>query len=280
MPILTVWPTSPEFSQFGGTWTAAITRSAPTRNNALLAAMRLPAATHGELIDSLVPHHDRTRHCHRPSPPGRRIPSPIRLGQPRPAWVTLLREDGSLERFPGAGRLRRPASSAHRPASPIERGPARTFCHLTVAPGRLLPAADLLAGERRFGIAAHLYAAAIARRSGHRRLYHAAPASPPKPPTRCRRGRPESAARPVPARPQPSQPVSTIGPALPGPDLYRRLRLPRRRRLPSPPGPVDYPAVWERNAPMLHAAFNATDQDQRSPRRCAVSRFSKRSLRF
>ena len=107
---------------------------------ALLAAMRLPAATHGETIDSL------SRITIEPAlPPAvtawTQASIPIRLGQPRPAWATLLREDGSLERFPVAGRLRRFASSADRPASPTERGSARTVLPPDGRPKGLLSAA-------------------------------------------------------------------------------------------------------------------------------------------
>ena len=195
----------------------------------LLAAMRLPAATHGETIDSL------SRITIEPAlPPAvtawTQASIPIRLGQPRPAWVTLLREDGSLERFQAQGDyVVLPPQPIGRHRLLNEDRPER-FCHLTVAPRACyLPPATV---SRRAPLR-HCGASvcpAIARRPGHRRLYHARPLRRGSRARRRLHGRPESAACAVPARPKPSEPVSTIGQALPGSDLYRRLRFPRRRR--------------------------------------------------
>ncbi len=107
---------------------------------ALLAAMRLPATTVGDLNDSLV------RLLSEPVLPPAvtaqvQATIPIRLGRPRPAWVTLLRDDGSLERFARTGRLCDPASATHRPPSPADRGPARTRLPPHRRTSHLLPAA-------------------------------------------------------------------------------------------------------------------------------------------
>jgi glycogen debranching enzyme GlgX len=128
----------------------------------LLAAMRLPVATAADFSDSLA------RLTHEPAlPPAvtarAQAVIPICLGQSRlgrtcPAWVTLLREDGSLERFlVGNDDVVLPPQPLGRHRLLNEDQPEQV-CHLTVAPaGCYLPPA-LASGERRFGIATHLYA--------------------------------------------------------------------------------------------------------------------------
>jgi glycogen debranching enzyme GlgX len=124
----------------------------------LLAAMRLPADTRGDLADSLA---RLTREQDAALPlivvarAGEAIP--VKLGTPRPAWITLLREDGSRERFhANGGDPMLPPQPMGRHRLLNEDKPDRV-CHLTVAPhGCYLPP-SLLGGERRFGIAAHLY---------------------------------------------------------------------------------------------------------------------------
>lgn len=125
---------------------------------ALLAAMRLPARTEQDCRDSL----DRLGQATRaPLPPALtvRAGEAIRLatGEGCPAWVTLLREDGGLE------RLRAGDGAVVLPSVPLGRhrvlwgdAPGQT-CHLTVAPAGCYLPPTLAAGERRFGVAAHLY---------------------------------------------------------------------------------------------------------------------------
>jgi 4-alpha-glucanotransferase len=123
----------------------------------LLAAMRLPAATVADFNDSLA---RLNRQPALPPAVTARIDSaiPIRLGQPHPAWVTLLREDGSVERFlVHSGGVVLPPQPLGRYRVLNEDQPDQV-CHLTVAPaGCYLPPA-LASGQHRFGIAAHLYA--------------------------------------------------------------------------------------------------------------------------
>ncbi|MBS0640180.1 MAG: glycogen debranching protein GlgX, partial [Proteobacteria bacterium] len=130
----------------------------PDTQRALLAAMRLPAATRGDCRDSLE---RLTAEQAAPLPPAVTVREDdavtLRVGTPRPAWLTLLREDGSLERFAVAGdTLSLPPQPIGRHILLAEERPER-LCHLIVAPrGCYLPL-DLAEGQRRFGIAAHLY---------------------------------------------------------------------------------------------------------------------------
>ncbi len=227
---------------------------------ALLAAMRLPAATHGETIDSL------SRITIEPALPAAvtawaQASIPIRLGQPRPAWATLLREDGSLERFQVQGDyVVLPPQPIGRHRLLNEDRPER-FCHLTVAPRSCYLPPDLLAGERRFGIAAHLYAlrsrgdqgigdfttlARFAVEAAHTGAsvvglnpLHAL--------------FPHDRSRASPYQPSDRRFLDPIYIDVSG--------FPGGAELPSPPGPVDYPAVWERKRAILDAAFTAADQD-------------------
>ena len=123
---------------------------------ALLAAMRLPAVNRSDFNDSFA------RLTATPSLPSS-ITShaeetiTIPLGWPRPAWVTLAREDGTIARFHASNdHVVLPPQPLGRHRLLNEDRPDR-LCHLTVAPdtGYLPPV--LQAGERRFGIAAHLY---------------------------------------------------------------------------------------------------------------------------
>ena len=125
---------------------------------ALLAAMRLPASTREECRDSQV---RLTQARTPPFPPVLtvRAGEVIRLavGEPRAAWVTLLREDGRLERFQaGDGGVVLPPQPLGRHRL-IREDHADPVCHLTVAPDGCYLPAPLAAGDRRFGIATHLY---------------------------------------------------------------------------------------------------------------------------
>ncbi len=125
---------------------------------ALLTAMRLPVSTAADCRDSLI---RMTRERAPPFPPVATVRAGevirLALGDPPAAWVTLLREDGSLERFHGGD------DAVVLPPQPLGRhrvirdDNANSVCHLTVAPDVCYLPAPLAAGDRRFGIAAHLY---------------------------------------------------------------------------------------------------------------------------
>ncbi len=123
----------------------------------LLVAMRLPAITRGDLNESLA---GLARVPALPPVLIARTQQPIcfKPGRPRPAWITLLREDGSLERFNAddAGLVLPPQPIGRHRVLNEDR--PEQVCHLTVAPETCFLPAPLVAGERRFGIAAHLYA--------------------------------------------------------------------------------------------------------------------------
>ncbi len=124
---------------------------------ALLRAMQLPAETPADLADSLA---RLTTHDPRGLPPSR----VVRQGAPvivpaRGAWLILQRESGAQE------RIRVPAGEVEAILPPLPLGRHRlwwddapdTVCPLIIVPPRChLPAG--LAGQRRFGLAAQLYA--------------------------------------------------------------------------------------------------------------------------
>jgi glycogen operon protein len=240
---------------------------------ALLAAMRLPAATRGDLGDSMA------RLTLPPILPPTLSASPqqaiaVKLGQPRPAWVTLLREDGSLDRFqPAEDTIVLPPQPIGRHRILNEDRPEHP-CHLTVAPDTCylpptlraptllaptLLAPTVVAGERCFGIAAHLYAlrstgdqgigdfttltrlAAQAARSGAAVVglnpLHAL--------------FPHDRSRASPYQPSDRRFLDPIYIDVAG--------FPGGGDIPSPPGPVDYPAVWEAKRAVLRAAFTPGD---------------------
>ncbi len=125
---------------------------------ALLASMGLPADTSDDVRGGL-----QTLSAPRPLPRvltailGQTISVPI--GQhARSTWVALLREDGVRDRIPvrdGQAMLAPPPIGRH--TLTLDDDPD-TACHLTVAPGQCFLPTALTAGQRRFGIAAHLYA--------------------------------------------------------------------------------------------------------------------------
>jgi glycogen debranching enzyme GlgX len=227
---------------------------------ALLAAMRLPAATQGEMSDSL------SRITIEPVlPPAvtawTQASIPIRLGQPRPAWATLLRDDGSLERFQSQGDyVVLPPQPIGRHRLLNEDRPER-FCHLTVAPRACYLPPTLLAGERRFGIAAHLYAL---RSRGDQGIgdfttlarfaveaAHTGASMVGLNPLHALF--PHDRSRASPYQPSDRHFLDPIYIDVSG--------FPGGAELPSPSGPVDYPAVWERKRAILDAAFTAADQN-------------------
>jgi glycogen debranching enzyme GlgX len=225
---------------------------------ALLAAMRLPAGTKDDLNDSLA------RLTMEPALPpvltataGQAIP--IRPGQPRPAWITLLREDGSLERFHTRG------GDIVVPPQPVGRhrilneDRSEHPCHLTVAPDACYLPPSLLADEPRFGIAAHLYAlrsrgdqgigdfttlarlATGAARAGASMLgLNPLHALFPHDRSRC-----------SPYQPSDRRFLDPIYIDVSG--------FANGAGIPSPSGPVDYPAVWDAKSAVLRAAFKPDD---------------------
>jgi glycogen debranching enzyme GlgX/4-alpha-glucanotransferase len=227
--------------------------SAETKR-ALLTAMRLPGGTRGDLDSSLAL---LTRE---PALPPVVIAAmgeafTVRLGQPRPAWVTLIREDGSLERFHAAGgEVTLPAQPNGRHRLLNEDRPEHSS-HLTVAPNACYLPPALLAGECRFGIAAHLYAlrsggdqgigdfttlsrlAAEAARAGASVLglnpLHAL--------------FPHDRSRTSPYQPSDRRFLDPIYIDVSG--------LPGGSAIASPGGPVDYSAVWAAKREVLLSAF-------------------------
>jgi glycogen operon protein len=227
---------------------------------ALLAAMRLPAGTLADLRDSL------TRLTIEPAlPPALTIGAgasiPIRLGRPRPAWVTLIREDSSLERFRTEG------DALVLPPQPIGRHRLlneerwEQACWLTVAPAACYLPPDLAAGARRFGIAAHLYSL---RSHGDQGIGDFTTL------TRFATEAAQDGAATIGLNPLHALFPHDRSRASPYNPSDRRFLdpiyidvsvFPGGADLPSPPGPVDYPAVWARKRAVLQAAFTPAADD-------------------
>ncbi len=227
---------------------------------ALLAAMRLPAATLSDLSDSLA------RITIEPALPPAitarpEASIPVRLGQPHPAWVTLLRDDGSHERFQAQGDyvvLPPQPTGRHRLLN--EDRPER-FCHLTVTLQACYLPPALLAGERRFGIAAQLYSL---RSRGDQGIgdfttlarfaceaAHAGASVVGLNPLHALF--PHDRSRASPYQPSDRRFLDPIYIDVSG--------FPGGAELPSPSGPVDYAAVWERKLAVLNAAFVPSDEE-------------------
>ena len=237
---------------------------------ALLASMRLPAMTRGELNDSLV------RLGLQPALPSAltvrgQQPIRVRLGRPRPRWVTLLREDGGLERFQtGEDVLVLPPQPVGRHRI-LNEDRAEEFCHLTVAPEACFLPEALQAGERRFGIAAHLYSL---RSHGDQGIGDFSTLS-----------RLSSEAASAGAAVIGLNPLHALFPhdrsrASPYQPSDRRFLdpiyidvsgLPGGAGIASPPGPVDYEAVWEAKRAVLEAAFRKAERTAIPP---ALLRFA------
>ena len=124
---------------------------------ALLAAMRLPAQTRDDVRHSLQ-RLTAPRSLPRASTAAAGETLVLPIGKPgTPAWVTLSREDGGLERIPiRDGQAIFPPPPIGRHTLMLDDDPA-SFCHLTVAPAQCFLPGSLSGGQRRFGIAAHLY---------------------------------------------------------------------------------------------------------------------------
>lgn len=225
---------------------------------ALLRAMRLPADSRPDLQSSLV------RLRFQPILPtavtvraGDSIP--IRLGRPRPAWVTLTREDGSYDRFPVRdGSVVLPPQPMGRHRLLNEDRPEQVCC-LTVAPDTCYLPDMLAAGERRFGIAAHLYAL---RSIGDQGIGDFTTLS------RFAAAAAEAGASLIGLNPMHALFPHDRSRASPYHPSDRRFLDPiyidvsglaGGAELPSPPGSVDYPSVWERKRAVLLAAFRRTE---------------------
>jgi glycogen operon protein len=232
----------------------------PDTKRALLAAMRLPASNRSSLNDSLA-----RITLEPPLPPVLTVRAQqtisVRLGLPRPAWLTLLREDGSRERFHTAGNptvLPPQPIGRHRLLNEDKPG---HVCNLTVAPDACYLPPELLACERRFGIGAHLYALrshgdqGIGDFTTLERLATQA----------ARAGAAIVGLNPLHAlfphdrsRASPYQPSDR---RFLDPIYVDVSGFPNGAAIPSPPGPVDYPSVWTAKRSVLRAAFKPGDND-------------------
>ncbi len=222
----------------------------------LLAAMRLPADTRSDIADSLA---RLSRERDAPLPPvvvardGQDIS--ICLGTPRPAWVTLLREDGSHERFAATdGTVVLPPQPVGRHRLLDEDRPERPS-YLTIAPAGCYLPPELLAGERRFGIAAHLYSLRSAGDQGIgdfttlRKLSAEA----------ARNGAAMIGLNPLhalyPHNRERASPYHPSDRRFLDPMYIDVSGFPGGGGLPARPGAVDYPAVWKLKREVLKAAF-------------------------
>ena len=190
---------------------------------------------------------------------------PVKLGPPRPAWITLLREDGSLERF------RATEDHVLLPPQPIGRHRILNedrpdpVCHLTVAPDTCYLPPPLLAGERRFGLAAHLYTLRSAEDQGIGDFTTLARLAAEA----ARAGASVLGLNPLHAlfphdrsRASPYQPSDR---RFLDPIYIDVSGYPNGAAIPSPQGPVDYPAVWNAKRAVLRAAFKPDDNDAICP---------------
>ena len=163
--------------------------------------------------------------------------------------LTLLRQDGSRDRVvvtPQTGALSIATAPDGRtatirtvtlPAQPLGRhrilcedGPEPFTCLLTVTPARCYLPPALSHGERRFGLAAHLY---TLRRNGDQGIGDFSTLAEigwPHGGGGWRRHRPQSAACALPREPRARKPLFAVRPPLPRPDLCRCRghSLPRR----------------------------------------------------
>jgi glycogen operon protein len=231
---------------------------------ALLDALRLPSGSATDIRDSLH------RLTHKPPlPPALTVranqPVAVELGVPGPAWLTLRREDGSLERFnTGDGRAVLPPQPAGRHLLLNEDRPERP-CRLTVAPAACYLPPDLAAGERRFGIAAHLYALRSAGDRGigdfttltafARRSAAAGAATIGLNPLHAMFGGNRSRVSPY----QPSD-RRFIDPVYIDVSVFAG-----GQGRPPVPGPVDYPGVWAHTRAILRNAFRFDPNEPIAP---------------
>jgi len=159
------------------------TRVSDDTRRALLAAMRLPAATDREARDTLrYLSEDRDRRALPHALVSRTgEPALLNLGLPpglgrRQLWLSIEREDGATERirvqaedgsvvgFTGVDGLPAQTWRVALPVLPEGRHRLRrddapdAVCHLTVAPAKCFLPDSIRRGARRFGISAQLYA--------------------------------------------------------------------------------------------------------------------------
>jgi glycogen operon protein len=237
---------------------------------AILRAMRLPADTQSDWVDSLarVAAEDQG-----PLPrivigrPGEPIRVP--LGWPAPHWVTLRREDGSQERFHTGDGLTLPPQPMGRHVLLAHDDPSRV-CHLIVAPAQCYLPPVLAEGHRRFGIAAHLYTlrsrgdqgigdfatlAGLAREavSAGASLVGLNPLHAMFPHDRSR-----------------ASPYSPSDRRFLDPIYIDVSGMPGGAGLPPVPGPVDYTAVWARKRAVLEKAFRKPETVDPALRRFAA----------
>jgi glycogen debranching enzyme GlgX len=226
---------------------------------AILRAMRLAADTQSDWADSLARLEAEDRG---PLPrivigrPGQSISVP--LGWPAPHWVTLQREDGSRERFHTGGGLTLPPQPMGQHILLAHDDPSR-LCHLTVAPTQCYLPPDLAAGQRRFGIAAHLYTLRSRGDQGIGDFNTLAQLAKQA----VSAGASLVGLNPLHAMfPHDRRRVSPYSPSdrrFLDPIYIDVSGTPGGGGLPNVPGPVDYPAVWARKRAVLEKAFRKPD---------------------
>jgi len=224
----------------------------------VLHGMRLPTTTRTDWRSSLA-------HLHAQATtqlPTIAVGSPtegvrLRLGHPRPRWVTLIRQDGSEHRLrPADNILDLPPQPMGQHRLIADDDPCQV-CHLIIAPRRCYLPPALAAGERRFGIAAHLY---TLRSAGDQGIGDFSTLS-----SLARQAAQQGAAlvglNPLHAmfphdrhRASPYQPSDR---RFLDPIYIDVSHLPGGAGMPIIPGAVDYDAVWGLKRAVLHAAYRA-----------------------
>jgi len=230
---------------------------------ALLTAMHLPATSRSEFVDSLA-----RLTLESVLPPTvtvqRQDPVTIPLGHSTPVWITLCREDGSLERFQTQnGEITLPPQPIGRHRVLSEDRPER-ICHLTVAPDACYLPPSLLAGERRFGIAAHLYALRSKGDQGIGDFTTLARFATEA----ARAGAATVGLNPMHALPQDRSRASPYHPSdrrFLDPIYIDVSGLPGGSNMPSPKGQIDYQSVWNAKRAVLLGAFTHAERTAASP---------------
>ena len=214
-----------------------------------------------------------------------------------PLWTDVVGHAGTrLRRIPSARCSRRWASGVARRRM---RGTACVLARTARdrrraarerAPGS---AASLAAGERRFGLAAQLYALRRPGDQGIGDFTHARFGRRRDRACGRRAGRHQSAACVVSRRPRAREPVSPFGPTLPRSDLHRRDAGPDLERAQpacaaartaftalAARSDVDYTGVWQAKLAVLNACFAAFEARPRDdPLVIEFERFRRRGWR-